>query len=74
MLLEDFDGRPFDLDDLRGRKVVLVVWASYSGCRFDSGLAKTHWWSKIIVDRWTESLYRPHGPYSPLVSGATRWT
>lgn len=33
--LPDRHGRPFRLSDLRGKKVVLVAWASWCGCRFD---------------------------------------
>jgi hypothetical protein len=29
VVLADFDGNPFDLATLRGRKVLLVAWASY---------------------------------------------
>jgi hypothetical protein len=29
VVLEDFDGNPFDLASLRGRKVVLVAWGSW---------------------------------------------
>jgi hypothetical protein len=29
LVLSDFDGSPFDLGSLRGRKVVLVAWASW---------------------------------------------
>jgi hypothetical protein len=29
VVLTDFDGAPFDLASLRGRKVVLVAWASW---------------------------------------------
>ena len=29
LVLSDFDGNPFDLGTLRGRKVLLVAWASY---------------------------------------------
>ena len=29
LVLEDFDGGAFDLASLRGRKVVLVAWASW---------------------------------------------
>ena len=29
VVLEDFDGNPFDLASLRGRKVVLVAWSSW---------------------------------------------
>lgn len=29
LVLSDFDGNPFDMGTLRGRKVLLVAWASY---------------------------------------------
>jgi hypothetical protein len=29
IVLPDFDGRPFDLASLRGRKVVIIAWGSY---------------------------------------------
>jgi hypothetical protein len=29
LVLPDFDGRPFDLASLRGRKVVIIAWGSY---------------------------------------------
>ena len=29
VVLSDFDGNPFDLAALRGRKILLVAWASY---------------------------------------------
>jgi len=29
LVLSDFDGNPFDLASLRGRKVVLVAWGSW---------------------------------------------
>ena len=29
LVLSDFDGHPFDLGSLRGRKVVLVAWSSW---------------------------------------------
>ena len=29
LTLPDIDGRPFDLSNLRGQKVVLVAWASW---------------------------------------------
>ena len=29
VVLSDFDGHPFDLAALRGRKLLLVAWASY---------------------------------------------
>jgi hypothetical protein len=29
VVLSDFDGNPFDLGTLRGRKILLVAWASY---------------------------------------------
>jgi hypothetical protein len=29
LVLEDFDGEPFDVATVRGRKVVLVAWASW---------------------------------------------
>ena len=29
LVLSDFDGNPFDLASLRGRKVVLVAWSSW---------------------------------------------
>jgi hypothetical protein len=29
LVLPDFDGTPFDLTSLRGKKVVLVAWASW---------------------------------------------
>jgi hypothetical protein len=29
LVLRDFDGEPFDLAGLRGRKVVLLAWASW---------------------------------------------
>ena len=29
IVLDDFDGNPFDLASLRGRKVLLVAWASW---------------------------------------------
>ncbi|WP_036725746.1 ResA-like WAxxUGC motif-containing protein [Patulibacter minatonensis] len=33
--LPDRHGNPFRLSSLRGKKVVLVTWASWCGCRFD---------------------------------------
>jgi peroxiredoxin len=33
--LPDLDGKAFRLSSLRGRKVVLVAWASWCGCRMD---------------------------------------
>jgi len=35
IVLPDLDGRPFALSSLRGRKVLLVTWASWCGCRHD---------------------------------------
>jgi hypothetical protein len=29
LVLADFDGNPFDFESLRGRKTLLVAWASY---------------------------------------------
>jgi hypothetical protein len=29
LVVQDFDGKPFDFASLRGRKVVLVAWASW---------------------------------------------
>jgi hypothetical protein len=29
IVLQDFDGNPFDLDSTRGKKLLLVAWASY---------------------------------------------
>jgi hypothetical protein len=29
LVVEDFDGKPFDFASLRGRRVVLVAWASW---------------------------------------------
>jgi len=29
IVLDDFDGRSFDVDSLRGRKVLLLAWASW---------------------------------------------
>ncbi len=44
--LPDADGNPFKLSSLRGKKVVLVSWASWCGCRFDLPL-----WQNLR-DRW----------------------
>ena len=33
--LPDWQGQPFRLSSLRGKKVLLVAWASWWGCRFD---------------------------------------
>ncbi len=46
--LPDADGNPFQLSSLRGKKVVLVSWASWCGCRFDLPL-----WQNLR-DRWKE--------------------
>jgi hypothetical protein len=35
LVLSDFNGKPFDFVNLRGRRVVLITWASWCGCRFD---------------------------------------
>jgi peroxiredoxin len=35
--LPDFDGKPHRLSDYRGSKVLLALWASWCGCRFDIG-------------------------------------
>jgi peroxiredoxin len=34
-VLPDLDDAPHRLSDLRGRKILLVTWASWCGCRFD---------------------------------------
>ncbi len=46
--LPDAEGNPFRLSSLRGKKVVLVSWASWCGCRFDLPL-----WQNLR-DRWKE--------------------
>lgn len=48
--LPDRHGTPFDLASLRGKKVVLVTWASWCGCRFDLPL-----WQEIRTE------LAPHG-------------
>jgi hypothetical protein len=35
LVLSDFQGNAFDLANLRGRKVLVIAWASWCGCRFD---------------------------------------
>src|SRR5438034_609821 len=35
IVLPDRHGREFALSSLRGRKALLVTWASWCGCRFD---------------------------------------
>jgi peroxiredoxin len=35
LTLPDLTGQPFTLSSLRGRKVALVFWASWCGCRYD---------------------------------------
>ncbi len=44
--LPDADANPFTLSSLRGKKVVLVSWASWCGCRFDLPL-----WQNLR-ERW----------------------
>jgi peroxiredoxin len=44
--LPDAEGNSFKLSSLRGKKVVLVSWASWCGCRFDLPL-----WQNLR-DRW----------------------
>ena len=34
-VLPDRDGKPVRLSDFRGKKVLLLTWASWCGCRFD---------------------------------------
>jgi peroxiredoxin len=46
--LPDADGNTFTLSSLRGKKVVLVSWASWCGCRFDLPL-----WQQLR-DRWKD--------------------
>ncbi len=38
LVLPDLDGKLFRLSSLRGKKVVLVTWASWCGCRTDLNL------------------------------------
>ena len=45
--LPDADGNPFRLSSLRGKKVVMVAWASWCGCRFDLPL-----WQQLR-ERWS---------------------
>lgn len=45
--LPDADGKPFKLSSLRGKKVVMVAWASWCGCRFDLPL-----WQQLR-ERWS---------------------
>jgi peroxiredoxin len=44
--LQDADGNAFRLSSLRGKKVVMVAWASWCGCRFDLPL-----WQQLR-ERW----------------------
>src|SRR5262245_34122850 len=47
--LRDADGNPFKLSSLRGKKVVMVAWASWCGCRFDLPL-----WQQLR-ERWSSA-------------------
>jgi peroxiredoxin len=46
--LPDAEGKSFQLSSLRGKKVVMVAWASWCGCRFDLPL-----WQQLR-ERWID--------------------
>lgn len=49
--LPDLDGKPHRLSDYRGKKILLVAWASWCGCREDLGI-----WNQLHTELNSQGL------------------
>jgi hypothetical protein len=72
--LQDADGTPFKLSSLRGKKVVMIAWASWCGCRFDLPLWQQlrERWSRAGVEVVTVALDVETSEAKPFIEKANR--